>query len=78
MWKGRRGRGFGFSSIFCGLSPRSLTRKPTYNSTCNPTYNPLYCPIPPTSQGEGRPLAKGKERKEAKRFGKVVKVDKRL
>ena len=42
--KGRRGKGFGFSSVFCGLSPRSLTRKPTYNKTCNPTYNPSYCP----------------------------------
>ena len=37
-------RGFGFSSVFRGLSPRSLTRKPTYNKTCNPTYNPSYCP----------------------------------
>ena len=40
---GRRG-GFGFPSVFRGLSPRSLTRKPTYNKTCNPTYNPSYCP----------------------------------
>ena len=37
-------RGFGFPSVFRGLSPRSLTRKPTYNKTCNPTYNPSYCP----------------------------------
>ena len=37
-------RGIGFSSVFRGLSPRSLTRKPTYNKTCNPTYNPSYCP----------------------------------
>ena len=44
MWKGERERGFGFSSVFRGLSPRSLTRKPTYNKTCNPTYNPSYCP----------------------------------
>ena len=36
--------GFGFSSVFRGLSPRLLTRKPTYNKTCNPTYNPSYCP----------------------------------
>lgn len=42
--EGRRERGFGFSSVFRGLSPRSLTRKPTYNKTCNPTYNPSYCP----------------------------------
>ena len=33
-----------FFSVFRGLSPRSLTRKPTYNKTCNPTYNPSYCP----------------------------------
>ena len=33
-----------FSSVFRGLSPRSLTRKPTYNKTCNPTYNPSYYP----------------------------------
>ena len=32
------------SSVFRGLSPRSLTRKPTYNKTCNPTYNSSYCP----------------------------------
>ena len=44
MWKGECERGFGFSSVFRGLSPRSLTRKPTYNKTCNPTYNPSYCP----------------------------------
>ena len=44
LWKGERERGFGFSSVFRGLSPRSLTRKPTYNKTCNPTYNPSYCP----------------------------------
>ena len=44
LWKGRRGRGFGFSSVFRGLLSRSLTRKPTYNKTCNPTYNPSYCP----------------------------------
>lgn len=37
-------RGFGFFSVFRGLSPRSLSRKPTYNKTCNPTYNPSYCP----------------------------------
>ena len=37
-------KGLGFSSVFRGLSPRSLTRKPTYNKTCNPTYNPSYCP----------------------------------
>ena len=42
--KGHRGRGFGFSSVFRGLSPRSLSRKSTYNKTCNPTYNPSYCP----------------------------------
>ena len=42
--EGERERGFGFSSVFRGLSPRSLTRKPTYNKTCNPTYNPSYCP----------------------------------
>lgn len=42
-WEGRRG-GLRFSSVFRGLSPRSLTRKPTYNKTCNPTYNPSYCP----------------------------------
>lgn len=42
--KGERERGFGFSSVFRGLSPRSLTRKPTYNKTCNPTYNSSYCP----------------------------------
>ena len=44
LWKERRGRDFGFSSVFCGLSPRLLTRKLTYNKTCNPTYNPSYCP----------------------------------
>ena len=44
LWKGERERGFGFFSVFRGLSPRSLTRKPTYNKTCNPTYNPSYCP----------------------------------
>ena len=44
MWKGNAKGGFGFSSVFRGLSPRSLTRKPTYNKTCNPTYNPSYCP----------------------------------
>lgn len=44
LWEGERERGFGFSSVFRGLSPRSLTRKPTYNKTCNPTYNPSYCP----------------------------------
>lgn len=37
-------KGLRFSSVFRGLSPRSLTRKPTYNKTCNPTYNPSYCP----------------------------------
>ena len=37
-------RGFGFFLVFRGLSPRSLSRKPTYNKTCNPTYNPSYCP----------------------------------
>ena len=37
-------KGLWFSSVFRGLSPRSLTRKPTYNKTCNPTYNPSYCP----------------------------------
>ena len=42
--EGERERGIGFSSVFRGLSPRSLTRKPTYNKTCNPTYNPSYCP----------------------------------
>ena len=44
LWKGHRERGLRFSSVFRGLSPRSLTRKPTYNKTCNPTYNPSYCP----------------------------------
>ena len=48
LWKGRWEEvvegGFGFSSVFRGLSPRSLIRKPTYNKTCNPTYNPSYCP----------------------------------
>ena len=44
LWKGDVERGIGFSSVFRGLSPRSLTRKPTYNKTCNPTYNPSYCP----------------------------------
>ena len=44
MWKGKVGGGRGFSSVFRGLSPRSLTRKSTYNKTCNPTYNPSYCP----------------------------------
>ena len=44
MWKGDVEGGFGFSSVFRGLSPRSLIRKPTYNNTCNPTYNPSYCP----------------------------------
>ena len=44
LWKGERERGLRFSSVFRGLSPRSLTRKPTYNKTCNPTYNPSYCP----------------------------------
>ena len=44
LWKGDVERGFGFFSVFRGLSPRSLTRKPTYNKTCNPTYNPSYCP----------------------------------
>lgn len=42
--RGNAKGGFGFSSVFRGLSPRSLSRKPTYNSTCNPTYNPSYCP----------------------------------
>ena len=37
-------KGLRFSSVYRGLSPRSLTRKPTYNKTCNPTYNPSYCP----------------------------------
>ena len=37
-------KGLRFSSVFRGLSPRSLTRRPTYNKTCNPTYNPSYCP----------------------------------
>lgn len=37
-------KGLRFFSVFRGLSPRSLTRKPTYNKTCNPTYNPSYCP----------------------------------
>lgn len=48
LWKGKVGGGrrggFGFSSVFRGLSSRSLTRKSTYNKTCNPTYNPSYCP----------------------------------
>ena len=44
MWKGDVEGGFGFSSVFRGLSRRSLIRKPTYNNTCNPTYNPSYCP----------------------------------
>ena len=44
LWKEERERGFGFSSVFRGLSPRLLTRKLTYNKTCNPTYNPSYCP----------------------------------
>ena len=44
MWKGGTRKGLWFSSVFRGLSPRSLTRKPTYNKTCNPTYNPSYCP----------------------------------
>lgn len=37
-------KGLRFSLVFRGLSPRSLTRKSTYNKTCNPTYNPSYCP----------------------------------
>lgn len=44
MWREVVEGGFGFSSVFRGLSPRLLTRKPTYNKTCNPTYNPSYCP----------------------------------
>lgn len=46
LWKGgecERGVEEGLR-VFRGLSPRSLTRKPTYNKTCNPTYNPSYCP----------------------------------
>lgn len=42
--EGAKGKGLRFSLGFRGLSPRSLTRKPTYNKTCNPTYNPSYCP----------------------------------
>ena len=42
--RGHRGRGRRRTTVFRGLSPRSLTRKPTYNKTCNPTYNPSYCP----------------------------------
>lgn len=48
LWKGKVGGGrrggLRFPSVFRGLSPRSLTRKPTHNKTCNPTYNPSYCP----------------------------------
>ena len=44
LWKGGTRKGLRFSSVFRGLSPRSLTRKSTYNKTCNPTYNPSYCP----------------------------------
>lgn len=49
--------GFGFSSVFCGLSPWSLTRKPIHNKTCNPTYNPSYCPHTSVVARGGRPLA---------------------
>ena len=42
--EGAYGKGSYFSSVFRGLSPRSLSRKSTYNFTCNPTYNPSYCP----------------------------------
>ena len=45
--RGTRGGDVKGASVFLGfrgLSPRSLTRKSTYNKTCNPTYNPSYCP----------------------------------
>ena len=96
LWKGKVGGGrrggFGFSSIFRGLSPRSLTRKSTYNLTCNPTYNPSYCPH--TSDvarggtavgtfGTAEPwsrnaMAKGKEHKERKDLKGAVKGYERL
>ena len=89
MWKGERERGFGFSSVFRGLSPRSLTRKPTYNKTCNPTYNPSYCPHTSAIARGGTAVGTfgtaelwsrkhGGEGKEAQRGEKVWEVGARL
>lgn len=82
--EGERERGFGFSSVFRGLSPRSLTRKSTYNKTCNPTYNPSYCPhtsvvakggTAVSTFGTAEPWSRkhGGEGKGAQRGEKVVK-----
>lgn len=82
-------RGFGFSSVFRGLSPRSLTRKPTYNKTCNPTYNPSYCPhtsdvarggtaIGTFGTAELRLGKRGGEKERAQRGEKVWEVGARL
>ena len=87
--EGAWGRGIGFSSVFRGLSPRSLTRKPTYNKTCNPTYNPSYCPhtsavarggtaIGTFGTAEPRLGKRGSEGQRAQRGEKVWEVDTRF
>jgi hypothetical protein len=87
LWKRERERGFGFSSVFRGLSPRSLTCKSTYNKTCNPTYNPSYCPhtsdvarggtaVGTFGTAELRSRKRGGEGKGAQRGEKVVKSSK--
>ena len=85
--RGERERGFGFSSVFRGLSPRSLTCKLTYNKTCNPTYNPSYCPHTSDVARGGTAVGtfgmaelwlgkRGGEGKGAQRGEKVVKSSK--
>lgn len=87
--RGHGERGFGFSSVFRGLSPRSLTRKPTYNKTCNPTYNPSYCPHTSAVVRGGTAVGafgmaelwlgkRGGEGQRAQRGEKVWEVDKKL
>lgn len=84
-----KGKGFRFSSVFRGLSPRSLTRKPTYNKTCNPTYNPSYCPHTSDVARGGTAIGTfgtaelwlgkhGGEKERAQRREKVVKSSKEL
>ena len=82
-------KGLWFFLGFRGLSPRSLTRKPTYNKTCNPTYNPSYCPHTSAIARGGTAVwvfgaaelwsrKRGSEKGRAKRREKVWEVGIRL
>ena len=57
LWKGRRGRGRGFPRFFVGFRPgRQLVSRLTIRLVIL-LIIPRIAHIPPSSQGEGRPLA---------------------